>query len=69
MNGSLWKTIFENVAYKENCSVPIIEESQKLVVAEGLAKKNKRVIILDTKSVIEEVRQKFGNIFEYRYKN
>lgn len=28
--------IFENVTFKEPCAVPIIEESQKLVVAKKL---------------------------------
>ena len=29
---------FTDVAYKEKCAVPIIEESQKLVIASALAK-------------------------------
>ena len=57
---------FESVTYKDNCPVPIIEESQKLVVAEALAKQGKRVVIVDTPAVIAEVQQAFGNIFEYR---
>ena len=58
--------VFESVTYKDNCTVPIIEESQKLVVAQALAKQDKRVVIVDTSSVISEVQQSFGNIFEYR---
>lgn len=57
---------FESVTYKDNCAVPIIEESQKLVVASALAKRGKRVIIVDTPLVIAEVQQAFGNIFEYQ---
>jgi nucleotide sugar dehydrogenase len=57
--------IFENVTYKEGCAVPIIEESQKLVVAAALANKGKKVTIIDNEPVIKEVRKKFGNIFEY----
>jgi UDPglucose 6-dehydrogenase len=56
---------FESVTYKDNCAVPIIEESQKLVIASALAKKGKRVKIIDCSAVIAEVQQVFGNIFEY----
>ncbi len=57
--------VFENVTYKENCAVPIIEESQKLIIAAALAKSGKRVVILDVPAVITEVQQAYGNIFEY----
>lgn len=56
---------FEDVNYKDNCPVVILEESQKLAVAEILAKNGKHVIIRDRVCVIEEVKQKFGNLFEY----
>ncbi len=56
---------FENVTYKDG-TVPIIEESQKLVVAAILAKAGKNVVIIDTEPVIKEVQQAFGNIFEYQ---
>ncbi len=58
--------IFEKVTYKDDCSVPIIEESQKLVVAGMLARQGKKVIIVDTAPVIEKVEQAFGDLFEYR---
>ena len=61
--------IFEKVTYKEDCAVPIIEESQKLVVAAGLAKEGKIVVIIDTETVIKEVQQVFGDIFEYQIIN
>lgn len=57
--------IFEDVNYKSNCNVIILEESQKLVVAAILAKKGKKVIIKDREAVINEVQQKFGNLFNY----
>jgi len=57
--------LFENVAYKENCMVPIIEESQKLAVARGLVKAGKRVLIRDRKIILHEVINEFGNLFEY----
>jgi nucleotide sugar dehydrogenase len=60
--------IFENVTYKNDCAVPIIEESQKLVIAKELAKLGKCVIIIDKPSVISLVQQEFGNIFKYREK-
>lgn len=58
--------VFESVTYKDNCAVPIIEESQKLVIAQALANQGKRVIIIDTPAVIAEVQQSFGSIFEYQ---
>jgi len=58
--------IFTEVTYKDNCPVPIIEESQKLVVAAGLTEYGKRVVIVDTSSVIAEVQKVFGNIFVYQ---
>ena len=57
--------IFEDVNYKENCNVIIIEESQKLAVAELLAKNGKKVVIKDRESVNNEVRKKYGNLFDY----
>ncbi len=57
---------FEKVTYKDECNVPIIDESQKLVVAATLAKAGKKVVIIDTEPVIKEVQKTFGNIFEYK---
>lgn len=57
--------VFEGVTYKDNCPVPIIEESQKLVIAAALAKQGKRVVIVDCPAVLTEVQAVFGNIFEY----
>ena len=61
--------IFEDVNYKDNCPVIILEESQKLAVAEILAKKGKKIIIRDKENVIHEVIQKFGNLFTYEVIN
>ena len=58
--------VFEKVTYKDNCSVPIIEESQKLAVAAALAHAGKKVVVVDTEIVIKEVQKTFGNIFEYQ---
>jgi len=57
--------VFEDVAYKPNCAVPIIEESQKLTVARGLQLAGKKVIIKDRAFIIQEVQKEYGNIFEY----
>lgn len=58
--------IMNGVTYKANCSVPIIEESQKLLVAVGLAKRGKQVVIKDKEEVISLVRKQYGNLFEYK---
>lgn len=57
---------FTSVTYKENCAVPIIEESQKLAVAEILAHQGKKVSIIDKPLVIKEVQKKFGTLFDYQ---
>ena len=68
MRGDL-ALVFENVCYKNKCLVPIIEESQKLVVAEALARKNYfHIIIRDTDVIVDEVKKEFGNLFEYEKK-
>ncbi len=56
---------FESVTYKENCAVPIIEESQKLEVAKIIAQQKKRVLICDKAPVIAEVEKKYGDLFTY----
>ncbi|GJQ13257.1 hypothetical protein GpartN1_g5048.t1 [Galdieria partita] len=61
--------VFENVTFKEPCAVPIIEESQKLLVAKKVAKKGKKVIIYDRPDIIEACRQEFGSLFIYRSKD
>jgi len=62
---NLDKYVFEDVAYKEGCKVPIIEESQKLEVGKQLVKAGKKVVIRDRKIIINEVINEFGNFFEY----
>ncbi len=60
--------VFEDVCYRENCPVPVIEHSQKLLVAKTLADQGKDVTILDSEQVISKVRQKYKNIFFYAAK-
>merc|ERR1711966_314723 len=57
---------FSDVAYKPQCPVPIIEESQKLAVAAGIAKAGKKVTIEDRDFIIACVRAEFGSLFEYK---
>eukprot|EP01028_Stygiella_incarcerata_P011025 TRINITY_DN603_c0_g1_i2.p2 TRINITY_DN603_c0_g1~~TRINITY_DN603_c0_g1_i2.p2 ORF type:complete len:376 (+),score=113.98 TRINITY_DN603_c0_g1_i2:103-1230(+) len=57
--------VFKDVTYKPACPVPLIEESQVLVVARILVEKGKKVIIRDRQSVIEEVMMEYGDMFEY----
>ena len=57
---------FEKVGYKEDCAVPLIEESQKLVIAAALAKAGKKIVIIDTEPLIQEVRKVFGDDFKYQ---
>lgn len=57
--------VFDDVCYKPNCPVPIIENSQKLVIAKKLADLGKEVTILDSECVIQKVKQQYGNIFKY----
>lgn len=60
--------VFENVCYKPHCQVPIIENSQKLAVAKKLSDLGKEVIISDTKTVIEKVKEVFKDAFKYSIK-
>lgn len=56
--------IFERVAYKDT-KVPIIENSTKLKIALLLSRAGKRIIIRDTPSIINEIKKKHGDIFQY----
>lgn len=51
--------------YKENCKVPIIEESQKLEVAKIIASHSNNVIIEDISSIVDMVENEYGCIFKY----
>lgn len=57
--------VINDVAYKENCSVAIIENSAKLKIAKLLVKSGKHVIIQDRKEIIDLVKLEYGNMFEY----
>jgi UDPglucose 6-dehydrogenase len=57
--------IIEDICYKENSKIPIIEESAKLKIAFELVKKGKKVIIKDEEGLIAEAKKEYGNLFEY----
>ena len=56
---------FDNVCYKENSDIPLIEESAKLKIAHYLYNKGKNIIIKDKEHTINEVKKEFGNKFSY----
>jgi len=60
--------VIENVCYKENSTIPLIEESAKLKIAEKLVKYGKKVVIRDTALIIQEVKKEYGNMFGYQTK-
>ena len=68
LNENLDIYVIENVCYKNNSSIPIIEESAKLKIAKELVKAGKKVIINDKMNIINEVKKEFGNIFSYNIK-
>jgi hypothetical protein len=53
------------VTYKENCRVPIIEESQKLVIAKKLAESGVKVTVEDYPNILHNVMLEYGNLFTY----
>lgn len=59
--------VFDYVTYKPG--INLLEESQPLALAVKLAKAGKRVKVRDTKSVIEEVRKNYGDLFIYEERN
>jgi UDP-glucose 6-dehydrogenase len=55
---------FHGITYKPETE--IIEESQKLQLAIQLARRNKKVIIFESDSVIESLKFRFGDMFFYQ---
>ena len=70
MKGDLNKRPLEytvyGAGYKDPCTVPIIEESQKLVIGAGLAKKGVKVTIKDTELLLDAVKLEYGSLFKYK---
>ena len=57
--------LIEDICYKENSKIPIIEESAKLKIAKRLVEAGKKVIIKDELQLINEVKKEYGTIFDY----
>lgn len=57
--------VIENVCYKEDSKIPIIEESAKLQIAKNIVEHGKKVTIKDEIQLINEVKKEYGNIFNY----
>lgn len=57
--------IFENVCYKENTRIPMIDESAKLKIAKKLAEQGENVTIFDYPEILEEVKKEYGVLFTY----
>jgi len=55
----------EDICYKDNSVVPIIEESAKLKIGMELLKMGVKVTIKDVPHMITEVRKEYGCLFEY----
>ena len=58
--------LMENVCYKENSKIPLIEESAKLKIAKNLVLNGKKVTIKDEIQIINEVKKEYGNLFDYQ---
>jgi UDPglucose 6-dehydrogenase len=58
-----------DVCYKENSSIPIIDESAKLKIAHKLVMHGRKVIIKDKKHMIDLVKMKYGRTFHYEIIN
>ena len=65
LNENKMEYLIEDICYKENSKIPIIEESAKLKIAKRLVEAGKRVIIKDELQLISEVKKEYGNIFDY----
>lgn len=59
------KYTFKNVGYKSD--LPIIINSQKLKLAEMLAKNGYDIEIKDTKKICDLIKEKYNDLFSYQY--
>jgi UDPglucose 6-dehydrogenase len=65
LNENLTDYTVYGAGYKNQCKVPIIEESQKLLIGSELAKKGLKVTIRDNKLLLDCVKLEYGNLFNY----
>ena len=61
----IYNYIIEDICYKENSVIPIIEESAKLKIGMELLKLGIKITIKDVPHMIIEVRKEYGSLFEY----
>ncbi|OHS99240.1 UDP-glucose/GDP-mannose dehydrogenase [Tritrichomonas foetus] len=61
--------VFEHIAYKQPCDVPITEESAKCFVAVKLAKAGKTVILRDQPHILEDAKRLFGKEADFVYED
>lgn len=59
--------IVDGITFKDGSD--IIEESQKLAYAVGLARSGYNVTVIDEKEVLKEVKKIYGNLFKYEEKD
>lgn len=64
LDQNLPEYVFHDVSFKPNSPVPMIEASQKLAVAQKVAAAGKKVRIIDSKEVIDQVQAQFKDVFE-----
>jgi UDPglucose 6-dehydrogenase len=57
--------VFEDVSYKANSPVKMIDASQKLAVARKVAESGRSVTLVDDAYVISQVKAKYGDLFTY----
>jgi len=57
--------VFEDVGYKPNIKVPMIDDSPKLAVAARIASQGKKVIIRDVVDMVTAVMKEYGSVFTY----
>lgn len=60
--------VIEDICYKENSVIPIVEESAKLKIAEYLVSEGAKVVIKDVPHMLDEVKKEYGHIFSYETK-
>jgi nucleotide sugar dehydrogenase len=61
--------VFQYVAYKQPCEVPITEESAKIKVAVILAKAGKTVILRDKPHILDDARRVWGTHADFVYED
>ena len=65
LDQGLYEYKISDVAYKPNCPVDIIEESQPLEIAKRLVRAGKKVTISDRAAIVHLVRRTYGRLFDY----